>query len=77
MQLTTKVKIKPLSTGLRQNLTQKAQVHCKVEVLVVENGTTTSEATTIILGATITLIAIHVYQLKIMLYLPFQQSIQL
>ena len=44
---------------------------------MVENGTTTSEATTTILGATITLIAISVYQLKIMLYLPFQQLIQL
>ena len=44
---------------------------------MVENGTTTSEVTTIILGATITLIAIGVYQLKIMLYLPFQQSIKL
>ena len=44
---------------------------------MVENGTTTSEATTTILGATITLIAISIYQLKIMLYLPFQQSIQL
>ena len=47
-------------------------------MVVVENGTTTSEATITILGATITLIAISVYQLKIiMLYLPFQQSIQL
>ena len=44
---------------------------------MVENGTTTSEATTTILGATITLIATSVYQLKIMLYLPFQQLIQL
>ena len=45
---------------------------------MVENSTTTSEATTTILGAmTITLIAISVYQLKIMLYLPFQQLIQL
>ena len=44
---------------------------------MVENGTTTSEATTTILGTTITLIAISVYQLKIMLYLPFQQLIQL
>ena len=44
---------------------------------MLENGTTTSEATTTILGATITLIAISVYQLKIMLYLPFQQLIQL
>ena len=44
---------------------------------MVENGTITSEATTTILGATITLIAISVYQLKIMLYLPFQQLIQL
>ena len=44
---------------------------------MLENGTTTSEATTAILGATITLIAISVYQLKIMLYLPFQQLIQL
>ena len=44
---------------------------------MVENGTTTSEATTTILGVTITLIAISVYQLKIMLYLPFQQLIQL
>ena len=44
---------------------------------MVENGTTTSEATTTILGATITLIAISIYQLKIMLYLPFQQLIQL
>ena len=44
---------------------------------MVENGTTTSEATTTILGVTITLIAISVYQLKLMLYLPFQQLIQL
>ena len=44
---------------------------------MVENGTTTSEATTTILGTTITLIAISIYQLKIMLYLPFQQLIQL
>ena len=44
---------------------------------MLENGTTTSEATTTILGATITLIAISVYQLKIMLYLPFHQLIQL
>ena len=44
---------------------------------MVENGTTTSEATTTILGATITLISISVYQLKIMLYLLFQQLIQL
>ena len=44
---------------------------------MLENGTTTSEATTAILGATITLIAISVCQLKIMLYLPFQQLIQL
>ena len=44
---------------------------------MVENGTTTSEATTTILGATITLIAISVYQLKIRLCLPFQQLIQL
>ena len=44
---------------------------------MLENGTTTSEATTAILGMTITLIAISVYQLKIMLYLPFQQLIQL
>ena len=41
---------------------------------MVENGTTTSEATTTILGATITLIAISVYQLKIMLYLPLINS---
>ena len=46
-------------------------------MVVVENGTTTSEATTTILGATITLIAISIYQLKIMLYVPFQKSIQL
>ena len=44
---------------------------------MVENGNTASKATTTILGNTITLIAISVYQLKIMLYLPFQQSIQL
>ena len=44
---------------------------------MVENGTTTSEATTTILDTTITLIAISIYQLKIMLYLPFQQLIQL
>ena len=44
---------------------------------MVENGTTTSEDTTTILGTTITLIAISVYQLKIMLYMPFQQLIQL
>ena len=44
---------------------------------MLENSTTTSEATTTILGVTITLIAISVYQLKIMLYLPFQQLIQL
>ena len=46
-------------------------------MVVVENGTTTSEATITILGATITFIAISIYQLKIMLYLPFQQLIQL
>ena len=45
-------------------------------MVVVENGTT-SEATITILGATITLIATSVYQMKIMLYLPFQQLIQL
>ena len=59
-KLATKVKIKPLSTGLKQNLTPWAQAHCEVEVIVVENGTTTTEATTTILGTTITLIAISV-----------------
>ena len=44
---------------------------------MVENNTTISEATTTILGTTITLIAIGVYQLKKMLYLPFWQLIQL
>ena len=48
-----------------------------MEEFVVENGTTTSEAITTILGTTIILITIGVYQLKKMLYLPFQQSIQL
>ena len=42
-----------------------------------ENGTTTSEATTTVLGATIILIGTSIYQQKIMLYLPFQKSIQL
>ena len=46
-------------------------------MVVVKNGTTTSEAIITILGTTITLIAISVKQLKIMLYLLFQQSIQL
>ena len=35
---------------------------------MVENSTTTNEAATTILGTTITLIAISVYQLKIMLF---------
>ena len=44
---------------------------------MVENGTTASEATITVLGSTITLIAIGLYRLKKMLYLPFKQSIQL
>ena len=44
---------------------------------MLENGTTTSKATITVLGTTITLIAISIYQMKILLYLPFQQLIQL
>ena len=48
-----------------------------MEEVMAENGTTISKATTTILAATIALIFIGIYQLKKILYLPFQQSIQL
>ena len=75
-QLTTKMKIEPLSSGFKQKPIPYAQAHCEVEEVVVENDTNTSEVTTTILGTTITLIAIGIYQLKIMLYLPFQLQIK-
>ena len=44
---------------------------------MVENDTTTSKATITFLGATITLVAIGVYQLQIILHLYILQFFQL